>query len=105
MFSMIISWLKKKIKNIYDNELQAHCIMSENNLNLLNEILLKTSFGALQVFNVFKGAAIIIFSWGHCRHRKVWNARNRTLECCMNAIKNTDQEVIIKEFTPYFLCF
>ena len=44
MFSMIISWLKKKIKNIYDNELQAHCIMSENNLNLLNEILTQNLF-------------------------------------------------------------
>ena len=41
-------------------EYLAHCI--ENNLNLFNEILLKTSFDALQVFNVFKASAIIIFS-------------------------------------------
>ena len=40
MFSMVIFWLKKKSKNIYDNEFQVHCIMSENNLNLFNEILL-----------------------------------------------------------------
>ena len=35
--------------------------MSENNLNSPNAILLKTSFGDEQVFNVFKAAAIIIF--------------------------------------------
>ena len=42
---MVISWLKKKSKIIYHNELQAYSIMSENNLNPPNAILLKTSFG------------------------------------------------------------
>ena len=38
MFSMVIFWIKKKMKNIYDNELQVHRVMSENNLNPLKSI-------------------------------------------------------------------